>query len=385
MNAVFIYDAVRTPRGKARAQGGLAGETPPALVDTLYRALVARGHGAAAQPGALLLGCVTQTGAQGGNVAMATKQHLALPDACAAHTINNYCASGLSAIGHAVASVAAGQEVCVLAGGVEQMSRVPFLSDAADFYTATDLPPHRRFVPPVLAADRLAAAEGITRAELDAMAEVSQQRAGASDQDPALQASRIAAGTLTGEECIRPKLDAAALAAMPAAFASLQASHTAALDGAQFPALHTLAHAPPICDGAGLALVGGAGLGGKPRARVLGFAECGGDPAASLTAGMAAMDKALARAGVPLAAIDRIEFMEAFAVTIARFMRQRAPDPARVNVSGGHLAKGHPMGATGAILLSTLLDALEASGGTLGLVVVTGAMGAGAALVLERC
>jgi len=385
LSAVFLYDAVRTPRGKARPGGGLADETPPGLIDTLHRALQARGHMAAAQPGALLLGCVTQTGAQGGNVAMAAKQHLALPDSCAAHTINNYCASGLSAIGHAVAAVAAGHETAVLAGGVEQMSRVPFLSDAADFYTAAALPPRRRFVPPVLAADRLAAAEAITRAELDAVTERSQRRAGLADQDPALQASRIPAGLLSGEECIRPTLDAAALAAMPPAFGALQADYAEALDGAQFPALHTLAHAPPVCDGAGLALIGTAGLGGKPRARVLAFAECGGDPVASLTAGMAAMDKALARAGLPLSAIDQIEFMEAFAVTIARFMRDRAPDPARVNVSGGHLAKGHPMGATGAILLSALLDALDASGGSLGLVVVTGAMGAGAALVVERC
>lgn len=385
MSAVYIYDAVRTPRGKARAQGGLAGLTPPELVGTLHRALGERGRTGAAPPGALLLGCVTQTGAQGGNVAMQVKQHLALPDACAAHAINNYCASGLSAIGHGVAMVAAGQESAVLAGGVEQMSRVPFLSDAADFYADTTLPPRRRFIPPVLAADRLAHAEAITRAELDAMAELSQARAGASDQDAALQASRIAAGSLAGEECIRPNLDAKALAAMPPAFGSLQPQYAEALDGASFAPLHTLAHAPPICDGAGLALIGTAGMGPRPRARVLAFAECGGDPAASLTAGMAAMDKALARAGLPLSAIDRVEFMEAFAVTIARFMAQRAPDPARVNVSGGHLAKGHPMGATGAILLSTLLDALEAADGTLGLVVVTGAMGAGAAMVVERC
>jgi acetyl-CoA C-acetyltransferase/acetyl-CoA acyltransferase len=117
---------------------------------------------------------------------------------------------------------------------------------------------------------------------------------------------------------------------------------------------------------------------------VLAYAESGGDPAASLTAGFAAMDKALGRAGHSLDDMDRIEFMEAFAVTIARFMRDRSPDPARVNVSGGHLAKGHPMGATGAILTSTLLDALDACRGRLGLVVATGAMGVGAAMVVER-
>jgi acetyl-CoA C-acetyltransferase len=367
---VYIYDALRTPRGKARPDGGLAALTPPGLVKALVDALADRTGGASRDPGALLLGCVTQAGAQGGNLAMAAKQHAELPDACAAHTINNYCASGLSAIGHAVAKVAAG--------------RAPFLNDKAEFYTDASLPPARRFLPPVLAADRLAAAEGITRAELDACAFISQQRAGTSDRDPMLQASRLDLGELTGEECIRPGTNLDALAQMPAAFGMLQHDYAEALEGQTFEPLHTLSHAPPVCDGAGLALVGGEGLGDRPRARVLAYAESGGDPAASLTAGFAAMDKALARAGHSLDDMDRIEFMEAFAVTITRFMRDRSPDPARVNVSGGHLAKGHPMGATGAILTSTLLDALDACRGRLGLVVATGAMGVGAAMVVER-
>lgn len=384
MAEAFIYDAVRSPRGKARADGGLAGLTPPELVTGLAGALAGRTGDAARNPGALLLGCVTQAGAQGGHIAMAVKQHAALPDACAAHSLNNYCASGLSAIGHAVAMVAAGQEKAVLAGGVEMMSRAPFLSDRAEFYSDASLPPARRFVPPVLAADRLAADLGITRAELDQCAFVSQRKAGASDQDAALQASRIALGQLTGEECIRPRTSLESLGQLPPAFGALQADYAEALEGQTFAPLHTLSHAPPACDGAGLALVATGGLGTAPRARVLAYAESGGDPVASLTAGFTAMDKALAKAGISLAEVDRIEFMEAFAVTIARFLRDRSVDPARVNVSGGHLAKGHPMGATGAILLSTLLDTLDAAEGRLGLVVATGAMGVGAAMVVER-
>jgi acetyl-CoA C-acetyltransferase/acetyl-CoA acyltransferase len=381
---VFLYDALRTPRGKARPDGGLATLTPAELVGVLIEGLRARCGVAAADPGALLIGCVTQVGAQGGHLALNAKLKSNLPDSCAAHTLNNYCASGLSAIGHAVAMVASGQERAVMAGGVEMMSRVPFLSDRADFYTATDLPPHKRFLPPALAADRLAHAEGITRAALDRCALVSQQRAAASDQDPVLQASRLAAGRLTGEECLRPATSPESLAALPAAFGALQQDYAEALEGQTFEPLHTLCHAPPVCDGAGLALVGAEGLGTKPRARVVAFAECGGDPSASLTAGFAAMDKALARAGLELSQMDRIEFMEAFAVTIAKFLRDRAPNPEKVNVSGGHLAKGHPMGATGAILTSTLLDALDACQGCYGLVVTTGAMGVGAAMVVER-
>lgn len=383
MPEVLLYDAVRSPRGKARPDGGLAALSPPELVAALAHGLHDRTQGASRDVGALLLGCVTQAGVQGGHLAMAAKLHAALPDACAAQTVNNYCASGLSAIGHAIAMVGAGQEQAVLAGGVEMMSQAPFLSDRAAFYTDTALPPARRFIPPVLAADRLAASEGITREELDACAFTSQQRAGASDQDAGLQASRIACGTLTGEQCIRPQTDPASLAQMPGAFGQLQADYAEALEGQTFTALHTLSHAPPVCDGVGLALVG-RDLAARPRARVLSYAESGGDPAASLTAGFVAMERALGRAGVSLDQIDRIEFMEAFAVTIAKFMRDCAVDPAKVNVTGGHLAKGHPMGATGAILTSTLLDALDVADGRLGLVVATGAMGVGAAMVVER-
>jgi acetyl-CoA C-acetyltransferase/acetyl-CoA acyltransferase len=382
LTEVYLYDAVRTPRGKARPDGGLAKLSPQELVRSQAAALAARcGE---TMPDALILGCVTQSGAQGGHIALVSKLHAGLPDQTAAHSINNYCASGLSAIGQAAAKVASGEIVAALAGGVESMSSAPFLGDRAGFYTNDDLPPRARFVPPVLAADRLADAEGITRAELDAVALASQQKAAAGEQDAALQASRIATGALIGEECIRPQTSAESLAAAPAAFGELQVQYAGALEGATFEPLHSIAHAPPICDGAGLALVGGEGLGIAPRARVIAFAESGGDPAASLTAGFAAMDKVLARAGLALGDIDRIEFMEAFAVTIAKFLRDRDTDPARVNVSGGHLAKGHPMGASGAILTSTLLDALDACGGHYGLVVLTGAMGVGAAMIVER-
>ena len=384
MADVYLYDAVRTPRGKARPDGGLAGLTPQELLRQQAAALAERCGDIAARPDALLLGCVTQSGAQGGHIAMLAKLHAGLPDATAVHSINNYCASSLSAIGQAVAKVASGEASCILAGGVESMSATAFLSDRAAFYSDDSLPPSARFVPPVLAADRLANAEGITRADLDAVALASQQKAAATDADTALQKSRVATGPLSGEECIRPQTTAESLAATAAAFGDLQQQYAGALEGATFAPLHSIAHAPPICDGAALALIGAEGIAPSPRARVVAFAESGGDPAASLTAGFAAMDKVLARAGLTLADFDRIEFMEAFAVTIAKFLRDRDADPARVNVSGGHLAKGHPMGASGAILTSTLLDALDACGGRYGLVVLTGAMGVGAALIVER-
>ena len=384
MTDVYLYDTVRTPRGKARPDGGLAGLSPQELVRQQVAALAARCGDVAASPDALLLGCVTQSGAQGGHIAMLAKLHAGLPDATAAHSINNYCASGLSAIGQAVAKVASGESSCILAGGVESMSATAFLSDRAAFYSDDSLPPCARFVPPVLAADRLANAEGITRADLDAVALASQQKAAATDAQPTLPKFSHAPRRFTGATKCNLSAAAESLAATPAAFGDLQHQYAGALEGATFAPLHSIAHAPPICDGAGLALVGAEGLGPSPRARVVAFAESGGDPAASLTAGFAAMDKVLARAGLTFADLDRIEFMEAFAVTIAKFLRDRDADPARVNVGGGHLAKGHPMGASGAILISTLLDALDACSGRYGLVVLTGAMGVGAAMVVER-
>ncbi len=384
MNHSYIHDAVRTPRGKAKPDGGLAGLSPQELIKGQAESLRQRVGENAARPDILLLGCVGQVGTQGGHIALVSKLHAGLPDATAAHSLNNYCASGLSAIGQAAAMVESGLVGSALAGGVEMMSQVPFMGDRASFYEDATFPYRARYIPVVLAADRLASAEGIGRAELDAVALVSQQKAGAAESHPVLQASRITTGTLKGDECIRPGTTAEGLAAMPPSFGALQAQYADALNGATFAPLHSVSHAPPVCDGAGLALVGGKDLTPRPRARILAFAESGGDPESSLTAGFAAMEKVLARAGLSLAEMDRIEFMEAFAVTIAKFLRDYPVDADRVNVGGGHIAKGHPMGASGVILTSSLLDCLDACDGTLGLVVLSGASGIGAAMIVER-
>lgn len=380
MTEVFIHDAVRTARGRARPDGGLAQETPQSLVAHLVDALQARGR-APRDARLLMLGSVGQIGAQGGHIALIAKLKAGLAPETAAHSLNNFCASGLSAIGHAAAAVAAGTVPHALAGGVEMLSRVPFMADGADYYTATDMDPALRYIPVALAADLLAEAEGITRAEMDAAALLSQDRAAAAEHRPGLQASRIAVAGLAHDEAARTTT-ASKLAALPPAFAGLAEAYRSVIGPASIDHRHTLAHAPPMTDGAGLALIGPAG--GNARARIIAFAEAGGENRASLLAGFAAMDIALARAGLALGDMDRIEFMEAFAVTIARFVRDYRPDIDKVNVGGGHIAKGHPMGATGAILLSTLLDALDDCGGRYGLVVATGAQGVGVAMVVER-
>ena len=380
---VWIYDAVRTPRGKARPDGGLAALKPQELIAGLVDALEARGSDPRTAQ-ALILGCVGQVGAQGGNIALVSKLHAGVSEEAAAFTLNNYCVSGLTAIGHTAGQVAQGGVKLALAGGVEMMSRVPFMGDNADYYTDASFPKRSRYIPVVLAADRLAQAEGITREAMDSATLASQARSREAEETPALTASRIPLAGLAVEECLRPQTTAASLAAMPPGFASLAKTYADALEG-PIDHRHTLAHAPPVCDGAGLAVLGGPpSLGERPRARILAYAEAGGDPHASLLAGFTAMDRALAQAGLELVDMDRIEFMEAFAVTIAKFLRDRPVDGDRVNVGGGHLAKGHPMGATGAILLSSLLDALDACDGRLGLVVASGAGGVGAAMVVER-
>lgn len=376
----YIQDAVRTARGKARPDGGLASLKPHELVGGLIDALEARGH-PARNAEALILGCVGQVGAQGANVALVTKLHAGLPDDSPAYSLNNYCVSGLTAIGQAAGLVETGQAESVLAGGVEMMSRVGFMADKADYYEDSSFPTRTRYIPVVVAADRLAEDIGVSREEMDAAALSSQQRTAAAEGTP-LVASRIAVNGLDREEAARATTTAESLASMPAAFAPLGQQYAEALGGRALDHRHTVAHAPPMCDGAGLALVTGQANGA--RARIVSWAEAGGDPVASLTAGFTAMDKALERVKLTLADMDRIEFMEAFAVTIVKFMREREVDADKVNVGGGHLAKGHPMGATGAILMSSLLDALDACEGRYGLVVAAGAQGVGSAMIVER-
>jgi acetyl-CoA C-acetyltransferase/acetyl-CoA acyltransferase len=379
--SVFIYDAVRTVRGKAKPDGGLASLSPEDLVAALVDAIGDRMN-TGPQADALILGAVGQIGAQGGNIALVSKFRARLSDRTAAFCLNNYCTSGLTAVGQAAGMVSAGYCQSALAGGVEMMSRVPFMGDQADYYTKTTLPSRTLYLPVAIAADRLAEDIGVSREEMDQAALLSQQRTAAAE-GTALVASRVAVNGLEHDECARATTSES-LATLEPAFTSL-AEHYKDVLGRDVDHRHTVAHAPPVCDGAALALIGGDGLvDGAPRARIVAYAEAGGDPAASLTAGLTATDRVLAQAGLTLDDMDRIEYMEAFAVSIVKFMRERKPDPDKVNVGGGSLAKGHPMGASGAILLSSLLDALDEAQGRYGLVALAGAAGVGTAMIVER-
>ena len=249
--SAYIHDAVRTPRGKARPDGGLAALKPHELVTGLIDAMETRGHAPRAAE-ALILGCVGQVGAQGANVALVSKMHAGLDDAAFAFALNNYCVSGLTAVGQAAALVQTGAVGSALAGGVEMMSRVPFMGDKADYYEDASFPPRTRYLPVAVAADRLAEDIGVTRAEMDAAALTSQQRTAFAEGTP-LTASRIPLNGLSHEEAARPKTSSESLASLPPAFAALAAPYAEALEGRVIDHRHTVSHAPPMSDGAGLA------------------------------------------------------------------------------------------------------------------------------------
>lgn len=399
--SVYIFDAVRTPRGKGRPDGSLAKVKPARLVGQLAAALARRnGPEALAAVGHFTLGCVTQTGVQGGHIALAARIQAGLPDEVACLTLNNFCVSGLSALADAARRVASGQADLALAGGVESMSQTPFLADAADFYGDMALAASMGWAPVGLAADLLATVEGITRAEMDAATLRSHQRAAAAWAE-GLYDGRVIPVTgddgeiaLAADENIRDFGDGASLARLGPVFASMGAQGYDDILTAHRPGLaavehlHTVAHCPPIADGAALLLVGtleaGRALGLTPLARIRAIGETAGDRVLQLTAGFSAMDLALARAGLALNDVGAVEFMEAFAAVPVLFERRFHPDMARVNPNGGHLAMGHPMGATGAILATTLLDDMAQLNAETGLAVATGGVGVGAAVVLER-
>lgn len=398
---VYIFDAVRAPRGKGRPDGSLAGVKPAGLITQLLRALEAR-NGCEAVHAAqhFTLGCVTQFGVQGGHLALAARIGAGLPDAVSCLTINNFCVSGLSAIADAARRIAVGEINLALAGGAESMSQTPFLADQADFYTDMDLARRMGWAPVGLAADLLATRGGLARAELDAAVLKSHQRAAAA-WDEGRYAGRVVpilaedgSVALDRDENIRDYGDGKSLDRFGPVFAATGAQgyddilleHFSDLGEVQH--LHTIPHCPPISDGAALVLLGsreaGQRLGLKPVARIRALGDAADDHVLQLTAGTTAMGKALDRAGLALGDVGAVEFMEAFAAVPVLFERDFDVDPARLNPNGGHLAMGHPMGATGAILTTTLLDDMAQFDAETGLVVATGGVGVGAAMVLER-
>lgn len=400
MHDVVIFDAVRTPRTKGKPDGALASVAPYELIRQLVDALRQRnGVAALAAVERVALGCVTQVGPQGGHIALVARLHARLPDTAVAITVNNYCVSGMSAVASAARAIATGEEHLALAGGVESMSQAGFEADRAPLFTDIALAAELRYVPPPIVADWLATQEQLTRDELDAVTVESHQRAGSAWQQGRYTSSVVpvtrADGTrVLSDDLVRPQLSVADLARFQPAFAALGALGADEFIARIRPSLggvrhvHTIAHCPPIADGAALLLLGsrarGDEVGLRPRARLALVVEVNTDPTLPFEAGFVAFERLLARSGLTPADLGAIEFMEAFAAVPARFRRDCLADPERVNGSGGHLAMGHPMGASGAILMTTLLAEMERKDVEWGAAVAHAVSGVGCGILLRR-
>jgi acetyl-CoA acetyltransferase family protein len=342
---------------------------------------------------------VTQAGPQGGHLALLSRIHAGLPDAAVAVTLNNYCVSGMSALAAAARAVATGEDCLALAGGVESMSQAAFEADSAPLYRDAALAAHFRYLAPPLVADWLATREGLTRADLDEVTVASHQRAGRAWQDGCYATTvapvvRPDGARVERDELVRPGLTAGDLGRFPAAFAALGAlggeaivnAADSSLGGLRY--LHAVPHCPPMADGAALVLIGtrerAADFGLVPRARLAAVVEVNTDPLDPFSAGFAALDRVLARSGLALEDVGAIEFMEAFAAVPATFRRRHPRAAERANQSGGHLAMGHPMGASGAILVATLLAEMERQDVEWGVAVAHAVSGVGSAVLLQR-
>jgi acetyl-CoA C-acetyltransferase len=402
MSEAFVYDAVRTPRGKGKPTGSLHSVAPHELVVGLVDAL--RGRNPGLDPAGIddvVLGCVTPIGDQGSDIAKIAALAAGLPDTVPGVQLNRFCGSGLEAVNQAAARVRSGWEDLFLAGGVESMSRVPMGSDGSPFSDERAAAVSPDSVPQGVSADLIATLEGYTREDVDRFAAESHARAARAWEEGRFDRSVVpvtdAAGSvlLARDETIRPGTSVETLAALPPAFAELGRRGFDEIALRTYPQareidhVHHAGNSSGIVDGAALVLVGSEAAGARhgltPRARIRSAAVVSTEPTIMLTGPGPASRLALERAGLSIHDIDLIEINEAFASVALRLMRDLDDFPhERTNVNGGAIAMGHPLGATGAMILGTLVDELERSGGRYGLATLCIGGGMGVATVVER-
>ena len=399
MRTAYIYDAIRTPRGRARADGGLHDLRPHDLLKCLYRALEQRTGLDPALVGEVILGCVTQHGEQAGNIAKTSALYSGWPTSVGGLTVNRFCSSGIDAIAIAALKIAAGQEQAVVAGGIEMMSRVPMLSDEAAVFVDPEFATRCQMLMMGSGADLIASLCGVSREQADEVALLSQQRAAHARSEGYFASivpvqNQVKQITVAQDECIRADTTLESLASLPAAFATIGSRGVDALQLKTHAGLacinhiHTAGNSPAMADGAALLLLGdeklGAALGIKPRARIIDAATASCDPLQVLSGCVAATGKLMQRQELTAADLDLFELHEAFAATVVKCEQDLDIPRDKLNVNGGVIALGHPMGATGAIMAGTLLDELERRGQRRGIVAASGAAGAGSALLIER-
>ncbi|WP_406468426.1 acetyl-CoA C-acetyltransferase [Streptomyces sp. NBC_01594] len=398
----FVYDAIRTPRGRGKANGALHGTKPIDLVVGLIHEIRNRFPGL--DPAAIddiVLGVVSPLGDQGSDIARIAAIAAGLPDSVAGVQENRFCASGLEAVNLAAAKVRSGWEDLILAGGVESMSRVPMGSDGGAWAMDPMTNYETGFAPQGVGADLIATIEGFSRRDVDEFAALSQERAAEAWKDGRFARSVVPVKDRNGlvvldhDEHMRPGTTADSLAALKPSFATI-----GELGGFDAVALqkyhwvekidhvHHAGNSSGIVDGAALVAIGnketGERYGLTPRARIVSAAVSGSEPTIMLTGPAPATRKALTKAGLTIDDIDLVEINEAFAGVVLRFARDMGLSLDKINVNGGAIALGHPLGATGAMILGTLIDELERQDKRYGLATLCVGGGMGIATVIER-
>jgi acetyl-CoA C-acetyltransferase len=401
MSDAFIYDHVRTPRGRGKPDGSLHEVTALALAAAPLSALKGRNRLNPALVDDVVLGCVDPVGEAGGNIARAAALVAGYGIGVPGMQINRFCASGLDAINFASAQIMSGQQQMALAGGAESMSRVGLGASGGAWAADPAIAIPAYFMPQGISADLIATKYGFSRADVDAFAVESQKRAAkawtegyfARSIEPVCDVNGLT--ILNRDEHMRPETSLQSLGSLKPSFAAMaeQGGFGAVAIQAHpevefIDHVHHAGNSSGIVDGAAAVLLGskeaGVAAGLKPRARIKAFANIGSDPALMLTGPVDVTKKLLKNAGMTINDIDIFEVNEAFASVVLRFIQAFGVDPAKVNPNGGAIAMGHPLGATGAIILGTALDELERTGKTTALITLCIGAGMGTATIIER-
>jgi len=401
MPDAFIYDHVRTPRGRGKVDGSLHEVTALNLASQALGAIKDRNDLDPALVDDVVLGVVDPVGEAGGDIARAAALVAGYGDSVAGVQINRFCASGLDAVNFAAAQIMSGQQDMAIGGGVESMSRVGIGASGGAWAVDPTIAVAHYFMPQGISADLIATKYGFSRDDVDAYAVESQKRAAAAWQDGRFNRSVMAVKDVNGltildkDEHMRPDTSMQSLAALKPSFVQMgEMGGFDAVAAQKHPEIESINHvhhagnSSGIVDGAAAVLLGNGRVGKKadlkPRARIRAFANIGSEPAIMLTGPVDVTKKVLKRAGMTLADIDLFELNEAFASVVLRYMQAFQIDPNKINVNGGAIAMGHPLGATGAMILGTVLDELERRGLSTALVTLCIGAGMGTATIIER-
>jgi acetyl-CoA C-acetyltransferase len=400
MTDAFIYDHVRTPRGRGRPDGSLHEVSSVQLAQQVLRAMAERNAMDTSLIDDVIMGCAQPVGEQGGNIARAAVLLAGYAQSVAGQQVHRFCASALEAVNAAAAQIMTGQHDAAIGGGVESMSRTVMGADSGAWSADPWVAYHNYFAPQGIGADLIATLDGFSRTDVDAFAVESQRRAAHAWQNGHFRKSVVPVRDVMGDvildrdEFMRPDTTLEGLGKLKPSFVGLGQSGFDTVALHRYPQIeainhvHTGGNSSGIVDGSAVVLLGneefGRKIGKKPRGRVKGFVSMGSEPTIMLSAPAPTTQKLLKRCGMQTKDIDLFEINEAFAAVVLRYIRALDLDPDVVNVNGGAIAMGHPLGATGAIILGTVLDELERRDLNCGLITLCAGNGLGTATIIER-